>query len=378
MDDFEARFLDALYRGVLDAHELKRALDLAREMFHCLGAALVSLDAQAPALHFALTAGVFDEHGRLYVEQFAKIDPAPAVFASLQAGTASSTDRIMTVEQRFDDAFVNEFFRPIGLLETLGGNLYSDNARFSLIGLQRGRDRPQFDDDDIGKLERLMPHITRALQLRRAFFRARAEGLGLQAMVDRMATGSVLLDAEGRAIFVNAAMRAIARRGDGITLDRTGRPLFANLEARRRFDALLHDVAERGAGGLLSARRSDGARDYVVLIAPLPAPLVHVAWEASAHAGAIVLVHDPAGREFGAVEILEQALHLPRGAARVVAALAADDDLKSFAERSGITIHTARFHLRAALARTGTRSQAELVRLAVRLLRDFALAKREP
>jgi hypothetical protein len=51
----------------------------------------------------------------------------------------------------------------------LAGNLFSDRARVSLIGLQRGDDRPQFDDEDIARMERLMPHITRALQLRRAF-----------------------------------------------------------------------------------------------------------------------------------------------------------------------------------------------------------------
>jgi len=67
-----------------------------------------------------------------------------------------------------------------------------------------------------------------------------------------------------------------------------------------------------------------------------------------------------------------------RGVAKGVAALAADDDLKSFAEGEGITIHTARFHLRTALARTGAKTQAELVRLAVRLLRDFALAEPNP
>lgn len=73
------------------------------------------------------------------------------------------------------------------------------------------------------------------------------------------------------------------------------------------------------------------------------------------------------------VAFLERALGLPKGAARLVAALAADDDLKSYAERENITIHTAPFHLRTALARTGTRNQAELVRLAVRVLRDIAI-----
>jgi len=59
------------------------------------------------------------------------------------------------------------------------------------------------------------------------------------------------------------------------------------------------------------------------------------------------------------------------GAARLLAALAAADDLQTFALREGITIHTARFHLRTALARTGARTQVELVRLAVGLLRDL-------
>ena len=93
-------------------------------------------------------------------------------------------------------------------------------------------------------------------------------------------------------------------------------------------------------------------------------------------AGALVLVHDPDTRSRAPAELLERALNLPKGAARLVAALAADEDLKSFAEREGVTIHTVRFHLRTALARTGTRNQAELVRIAVRLLRDLALAER--
>ncbi|MEX2319623.1 MAG: helix-turn-helix transcriptional regulator, partial [Bauldia sp.] len=82
-------------------------------------------------------------------------------------------------------------------------------------------------------------------------------------------------------------------------------------------------------------------------------------------------VHDPDGESPSDAELLAAALGLTRGAARLLAAIAANDDLRSYAEREGITIHTARFHLRTALARTGARTQAELVRLAVRLLRDL-------
>jgi PAS domain-containing protein len=366
--DTEARFLDALYRGVADDGELKQALRHAQDIFDCSAGALLWINAQTPEINFAVISGVFDEHGRLYLEQFAPIDPAPAIFSRLSAGTASSTDRIMTPEQRATDPFYNEYFRPIGLVETLGGTLFSDRARFSLIGLQRGPDRPQFDDDDIGRLERLMPHVARALQLRREFLRTSANSHGLQFALDRMPAGLIIYQAGNGVLFVNTAMRAMAQQADGLSLDRGGRLLPANQVSRRRIDALLNGIAKGGAGGIASVPRSSGLRDYVVLVAPCPPPLGEQIWDRRGQAGAIVLVHDPSSRPLGAPEILEQALHLPKGAARLVAALAADDDLKSFAEREGVTIHTARFHLRTALTRTGDY---------VRLLRDLSLRQND-
>ena len=49
--------------------------------------------------------------------------------------------------------------------------------------------------------------------------------------------------------------------------------------------------------------------------------------------------------------------------ARLAAALAAGASIKDYAETAGISINTARWHLRQVLAKTGTKRQAELVRL---------------
>jgi hypothetical protein len=372
--DAESRFLDLLYRGVSDDAEFSRALDLVRDLFRCRGAAFVSLDAQAPATNLMLSSGTMAEHLRQYAGEFGAIDPAPAVFSRLAVGTATSTNRLFSKEQLEQLPFFNDFFLKIGLVETLGGTLDSERGRFSLIGLQRGADRAEFDDDDIAALERLMPHIGRALQLRRSFYHLKAKALGLEATADRLPAGLVLLDADAAAIFVNRAMRAIAQRGDGLALDRKGRPLPINLTARRRIDVLLSDVSNGGAGGILTVPRADGASDYVVLIAPAPSEQPDIPWQRR-RSGAVVLVHDPAARQNDAEEILVQGLHLSKGSARLLAALAADSDLKGFAEREGVTIHTARFHLHTALNKTGARTQTELVRIAVRLLRDFALSK---
>lgn len=374
MSDAQTQILDALYRGVTDEAELSRALQLIQDLFHCHGGAFVSFDARAPAADLSMTSGILIEYNRLYIDQFGAIDPAPLFFSRLATGTVSTSNRILSAEERNALPFFNEFFRPIGLTETLAGNLFADRGRFSLIGLQRGDDRPPFDDDDIARMERLMPHITRTLQLRRTFVAIEAQNRALHAAIDRLPTGLVLLDPDGSAVFVNTTMQALAKRADGLSLDRSGRPLLANLAARRRFETLLADVSTGGAGGALSAPRTSGARDYAVLVSPAPASLAHLRGDKPGMAGALVSVHDPDRRSQAPPEVLERALNLPNGAAKLVAALAADEDLKSFSEREGITIHTVRFHLHTALTRTGARNQAELVRIAVRLLRDFALA----
>jgi PAS domain-containing protein len=378
MDDVETRLLDELYRSPIDEGALKNALELVQSMFNCRAAAFVAFDRQAPpTTDIALTSGVFNEFKRLYLEQFAGIDPAPAMFASLPPGTASTSDRLISAERRRTDPFVQEFFRPAGLVETLGGTLFRDQARFSLIGLQRGNDREPFQDSDIIKLERLMPHMKRALQLRRAFLRVEAKGLALEAILDRLPAGVIVLDAEGEAIFENAAMQLIAQAADGLARDRQGRPLPANAQARRRCRELLLDVVSGGAGGMLTAPRPSGERDYVLLFAPAKSMIAELTDKHQRRTGVIVLVHDPASRPPNRSEVLEQALHLPKHAARLVAALVADDDPISYAARQGVTVHTARYHLHTALTRTGTRTQLELVRLALRVLRDVTPFKDE-
>jgi DNA-binding CsgD family transcriptional regulator len=63
---------------------------------------------------------------------------------------------------------------------------------------------------------------------------------------------------------------------------------------------------------------------------------------------------------------------LPIGSATIVAALAAGEDLKDYAERSGISTNTVRFHLKTAYARTGVHRQSDLVRLVTAALRDMS------
>jgi hypothetical protein len=82
MSDAETQLLDALYRGAIDESELTRALQLVQDMFQCRSGAFVSFDARAPAADLSMVSGIFNEYGRLYLEQFVAIDPAPLFFSA--------------------------------------------------------------------------------------------------------------------------------------------------------------------------------------------------------------------------------------------------------------------------------------------------------
>ncbi len=154
-----------------------------------------------------------------------RLDPAPPAFMKQPVGAAIPTKRLLPEETRRPGVFFAEFFRPLGLEECLGGTLAAANGRFAMIGLHRGPDRAAFDDDDIAKLERLMPHLSRALQLRRVFVALDRRNSALAEACDRLAAGMVGLDEAGRTLFANDAARRMSARDDGLALDRSGRPL---------------------------------------------------------------------------------------------------------------------------------------------------------
>lgn len=362
--------LDAIYRGVIDGAELQRAMEWIGRDFGAMSTTLLSISSVSPAVNLAISTGAFDDSARaLYQRDFATLDPAPSVFTRMRVGEASTTERLIEGEVIAKDQFFNEFFRPLGFVETIGG-LLSASGRFEMMGILRGADRDEFTDAELRYVERILPHLRRALQLRRAFLVGNAQLGRMEAVVERLHAGVVIVDGKGRGVYANRAITSIARRGDGITLDRDGRIAAADAVAGKRLEAAIADVLRGGAGGLVALPRNGQHQAYAVLVAPTP-PALRDELLPAIPGGAILVVHDPALQPMPPVALVQEALHLPRGAAELAMALAAGHDLASFAEAQGITIHTARFHLRTALTRTGTTSQAALTRVTVGLLRDL-------
>jgi hypothetical protein len=225
----------------------------------------------------------------------------PRAYAALATGTVTTSNRVVPDGKR-RSMFVNEYLHPLGATEALGCSLLSSNGRFAALSILQGTKQNSYGDDDVARLERLTPHLARALQIRRLFLQSEARGKALESIVDRNETGMIGLRGTGPALFVNGAARAVAAAHDGISLDRQRRLVVVDRLAATRLGKLEADVLRGGAGGLVRIPRLSGGSPYVVLVSPLPSgddlfP--------NSQGGVLFAIHDPVrhstwGRQVGA------------------------------------------------------------------------------
>ncbi len=365
--ELELRIIDAIYRGACEPEALNRAIELIAQYFDSAGATLGEMNHAAPEAQFIVEARNVDHALLPDYEPYAQLDPAPSAFAALTTGTVATTDQMFTAEFLRNNIFLHEFLLPHGVDGTLGGTLLSSGGRFAMVGIHHGTKREPFADDDMARLKRLTPHLTRALQIRRLFLQSELRGQTLEAIINRNQTGMIGISGDGPALFVNEAARLMTGARDGISLDRAGQLIAMDRTAAKHLAALETEVARGGAGGVVRIQRPSGRPPYVVLVSPLPSDQ-NMAPRAR---GVLFAIHDPSRRIASAVHRIAHLLRLPLGAAKIVDAILQGIELKDYAEREEISMNTVKFHLKTAFDRTGSHSQADLMRRALMALNDL-------
>ncbi|SDN68757.1 DNA-binding transcriptional regulator, CsgD family [Methylobacterium phyllostachyos] len=169
----------------------------------------------------------------------------------------------------------------------------------------------------------------------------------LQLLIDHLEQGLAVTDGCGRAYFLNRAAQAAVARGllrleHGILRGATGtdsatlRGLIARCSASR-------------SGG--SARLASAGGTLLVAACPI------------AEGAMLLRFTDPATTRLPEVQVLQDQFGFTPAEAALARDILAGNDLAASAARRGITLNTARVHLRRIFEKTGTRRQAELMRL---------------
>jgi DNA-binding CsgD family transcriptional regulator len=266
--------------------------------------------------------------------------------------------------------YYNDYLRPQKVESGIGVTLIQDRTRMVALSLMCGARTIERQQPRIDLLQRLVPHVTRAIQINRQLDAADLRWQLAEASLERLSTAVVLLDEAGQALFLNKNADRILQESDGLRLDGGGRLRAVAAAddvrlARAVADALACVTGNAtAAGGIVSVRRRSGKQAYNVLVSPLRLPVAAFQYM---QRGVAVTIGDPHSALAGTGELLANMYRLTAGETRLTLRMAAGDSPKSAAAALDISYETARTVLKRIYSKVGVSRQGELVALFNRL-----------
>ena len=165
-----------------------------------------------------IVAGVDPALLPIYEERYASNDPRIA-FLMKHPGRALACHQMVTDHTAFERSpLVNEFLDKNEARFAMGATLTLDSRYSALLGFMRSRSDGRYDGDQLHRLDRLLPHIQRALSLHVRLGRLESRLASLDALVDRLSAPVLLVDRNGALLHANTAGSEALRRADYLVL----------------------------------------------------------------------------------------------------------------------------------------------------------------
>ncbi|WP_420964142.1 helix-turn-helix transcriptional regulator [Bradyrhizobium sp. B120] len=283
-------------------------------------------------------------------------------------GKVFTVGSFITRDQFTDTDFYQEWWLPAGYdTEPLTTNLLVDDGATGIFTSHGSLRRPPFGADQKRLFAALAQHLVRAVALQRRLFRLTFASESALEGFDRLQQGFLLVDAEARPLFTNRIADALLDADDGLRLEAGGLSASDADDGRMLRKLVLSCAAPAaiGAGGELALRRHTGRPPLNVLVTPVPLETAMAAlpWTVSRCPVAIVLVTDPETDMQARLSSLQRRFGLTPAEAAFALEIVKGDGRQAAADRLGITVGTARTHLSNIFDKTGSKRQAELVRL---------------
>jgi DNA-binding CsgD family transcriptional regulator/PAS domain-containing protein len=368
MDESErlSALIGDIYDAALDPTLWNEVLARTKTFIGSHAAALDWKDAVAMRGECNYDDGSIDPYYRqLYFDKYVKLDPCTTAQFFAEIGQTVCTADVIAYEEFRQTRFYTEWARPQQLADAAMSLLDKSMTSIAFLGLFRHERDGQFDDETRRQIRLIVPHFRRAVLVGKVIDLRKAEAASLADALDGISAGMFLIDATGRIVHANVAGHAMLKKASVLRAE--GGRLVAN---DSQADQTLADtfatagngdaaIGIKGVAVPLLAR--DGER-YVAHVLPLTSGARRQAG-ASYAAGAALFVHTAALDTPSPPEAIIKAYKLTPMELRVLLAIVEIGGVPEVAEALGIAESTVKTHLGRLYGKTGTRRQADLVKL---------------
>jgi DNA-binding CsgD family transcriptional regulator len=238
--------------------------------------------------------------------------------------------------------------------------------RVVALSIQGTRGRGAFTAEERDRLAHVLPHITRAIELKDRLALGADVSTSLISIADALTLGILLVDARGRVLEASRVAQRILAEADGL-FTASGRIAFRRGIDGQVFSRLLTTSSSLDASApTLTIPRQRSRLPLSLLLAPIrsacePWITVTQQW--------IVMIQERNEIHLPEPDNLAHEWHITPAEARVACLLAGGSSVAQIAAALHVSTHTVRTQLKSVYAKTGAASQLEVVR---RLLSDAA------
>lgn len=355
----------SLYASALDPDGWTAALDGIVTLVGGGHAILVAGD-PGGATPFVATARLASDHRALFLAPESMPLFAPFLASKPAAGTAVLRQQIMDDAAFERSAVYNEIIRPADGFHSINA-MGRGPAPFAL-SLCRGRRSGMFDGIQAGIIERLLPHVAMALEVRRRVDGGGHVDASLTRLLDRIGQAVLVTDALGQPCFANRRGGDLLAEEDGLFLGPDGLAGAGPLATRDLRRAILAATADDAAASIRV--RLPRATRPPLLVSVMPLRRLGTTIPGVPGPSAALFISEPDVPGPVDREALAETYQLTRRECDVALLLAEGLSLPEIAKRLTLGVGAVRQYLNRVYDKTGRHSQASLVVL----VRGFATA----
>ena len=354
-----------IYDAATDAAKWEPALEAMVRVFGAKAGQINYVDDEIRELAFSAHFGLDERLLPKYAELMPE-DPRTPVSARYP-GKPLLWSRTIDPELWENSRFNRELFVPAGLGDSMTFWFRPEDGGYVAAGLIRATGAAPFDDSDAAVFGELIPHIRRAATLHRRLLLLDASRQAAFHALDAVPVGVVLVDKPDIVLFANQAAREVADR-DGLIISH-GRIWATDTAARGELVLAVTRAIDRARAGeilpgrAISVRRATGREPLGLMVAPLWGRHLAARTGDASRPLAAVFISDPGRPVEAPGEVLQRLFGLTPAEAGVLERIVRGATVNATARELGISLNTARSHMKSLFAKTGTNRQAELIRL---------------
>ncbi len=356
--------ISGIYDAGINPDEWDKALNKVCQITKAAGFNIFLLDHQTGLVPFNTSVGIPDEVLTDYNSYYITKDPG-AKFYLDSPDLDCYYNYLHTSEEEIDKSEYYSWLQANGGTRYYLAKTFKISERLSVISTaQRDKKIGHAQQDDMGLLEKIGPHLQRAVQINQLFRDVDLRVAAAYDALENLPYGIFLFNRMGKIIYLNAIGRKAISNDDGLFL-KEGQLEALHPDEDSKLQKLIGSVRKTGAGEGVEPGGdiaiSSKAIQYRYFLQVIPLAHTQELFISQRPVG-LIMLGDPDRYIRLKAEQLQMLFGLTPAESRIAMLLAENSRQEEICAKQGISLNTLKTHRRRIFSKTGVASQAELIR----------------